>query len=168
MRNHATVKPTIRSTLQADQPALERIISAVELFPADMLGGMMAAYLAADGSAGEFWLTDDDGGPIGIAYCAPERLTDGTWNLLMIAVHPDKQRRGRGAAIIGAVERQVAARDGRIVLIETSGLGSFERQRALYKRLGYAEEARIRDFYEPGNDKVVFWKSLARLSEAAQ
>jgi ribosomal protein S18 acetylase RimI-like enzyme len=162
MRNHATVTPTIRSALQADQPALERIISAVELFPADMLGGMMAAYLAAHGSADEFWLTDDDGGPVGVAYCAPERLTDGTWNLLMIAVHPDKQRQGRGAALIGAVERQVAARDGRIVLVETSGLGSFEGQRALYKRLGYAEEARIRDFYEPGNDKVVFWKSLAR------
>lgn len=162
MRKHVTVTPTIRSALQADQPALERIISAVELFPADMLGGMMAAYLSADGSAGEFWLTDDDGVPVGVAYCAPERLTDGTWNLLMIAVHPDKQRQGRGAALIGAVERQVAARGGRIVLIETSGLGSFEGQRALYRRLGYAEEARIRDFYEPGNDKVVFWKSLAR------
>lgn len=148
--------------MQADLPALERIIGAVDLFPADMLGGMMAPYLADDGSAGEFWLIDDDGGPVGVTYCAPERLTDGTWNLLMIAVHPDKQRQGRGAALIGAVERQVTARNGRIVLIETSGLGSFEGQRALYKRLGYAEEARIRDFYEPGNDKVVFWKTLAR------
>lgn len=157
-----TATLTIRTALQADQPALERIIDAVELFPADMLGGMMAPYFAADGSAGEFWLTDDDGGPVSVAYCAPERLTDGTWNLLMIAVHPEKQRQGRGAALIGAVERQVAARDGRIVLVETSGLDSFEGQRALYKRLGYAEEARIRDFYEPGNDKVVFWKSLAR------
>jgi ribosomal protein S18 acetylase RimI-like enzyme len=162
MKNHATVSSTIRSALQADQPALERIISAVELFPADMLGGMMAAYLAADGSTSEFWLTDDDGGPVGVAYCAPERLTDGTWNLLMIAVHPDKQREGRGAALIGSVEQQVVERDGRIVLIETSGLGSFEGQRSLYKRLGYAEEARIRDFYEPGNDKIIFWKLLSR------
>lgn len=64
----------------------------------------------------------------------------------MIAVHPDKQRQGRGAALIGAVEQNVAERGGRIVLIETSGLGNFDGQRALYKRLGYAEEARIRDF----------------------
>lgn len=151
---------TIRPVSHADQPALGRIISAVELFPAEMLGGMIAPYLDGKGSAGEFWLTDDDGGPIGVAYCAPERMTDGTWNLLMIAVHPDKQRQGRGAALIAAVERQVAARDGRVVLIETSGLGSFEGQRTLYRRLGYAEEARIRDFYEPGNDKIIFWKAL--------
>jgi hypothetical protein len=80
MRNHVTVAPTIRASLQADQPALERIISAVELFPADVLGGMIAPYLAVDRSAGEVWLTDDDGGPVGVAYCAPERLTDGAWN----------------------------------------------------------------------------------------
>lgn len=164
MRHHLAVFATIRSALKDDQPALERIISAVELFPADMLGGMMAPYFAVDGSSGEFWLTDDDSGPVGVAYCAPERLTDGTWNLLMIAVHPDKQRQGRGAALIGAVEQKVAERGGRIVLIETSGLGSFDGQRALYKRLGYAEEARIRDFYEQGNDKIVFWKSIARQS----
>jgi ribosomal protein S18 acetylase RimI-like enzyme len=162
MRKHETNILKIRSALLVDQPALKRIIDAVELFPSDMLGDMMAPYLAAIGTAGEFWLTDDAGGPVGVAYCAPERLTNGTWNLLMIAVQPDKQRQGRGAALIDAVERQVADRNGRVVLIETSGLGSFEGQRALYKRLGYVEEARIRDFYEAGNDKVVFWKSLAR------
>lgn len=155
-------KPTIRLASRADQPAFERIISAVELFPASMLEEMMRPYFTTNEPAGEFWLTDEDGAPVGVAYCAPERLTDGTWNLLMIAVHPDKQRRGRGAALIGAVEQQVKARDGRIVLIETSGLGSFEGQRAFYKRLGYTQEARIRDFYEQDNDKVVFWKSLAR------
>jgi hypothetical protein len=25
---------------------------------------------------------------------------------------------------------------------------------------GYVEEARVRDFYEPGGDKIVFWKQL--------
>ena len=162
MKNKLTELSTIRAASHADLPALERIIGAVELFPAEMLGDMIAPYLASDATAGEFWLTDDEDGPVGVAYCAPERLTDGTWNLLMIAVHPDRQRQGRGAALIGEVERQVSQRGGRVVLIETSGLGSFEGQRALYKRLGYAEEARIRDFYERGNDKVVFWKSLAR------
>lgn len=162
MRTPPVDPPNIRAASHADQPALERIVRAVDLFPAEMLGGMIAPYLASQRSGGEIWLIDDDGEPAGVAYCAQERLTDGTWNLLMIAVHPDKQRQGRGAALIGAVERKVAERDGRVLLIETSGLGSFERQRALYKRLGYSEEARIRDFYEPGNDKIVFWKMLAR------
>jgi hypothetical protein len=47
---------------------------------------MLAASLAAgDGEAG-FWLTDDDHGPVGMAYCEPERMTVGTWNLQLIMI----------------------------------------------------------------------------------
>jgi hypothetical protein len=51
-----------------------------------VLGQMLAASLAAgDGEAG-FWLTDDDHGPVGMAYCEPERMTVGTWNLQLIMI----------------------------------------------------------------------------------
>ncbi|MEO1249198.1 MAG: GNAT family N-acetyltransferase, partial [Pseudomonadota bacterium] len=29
-----------------------------------------------------------------------------------------------------------------------------------YRRCGYVEEARIRDFWSAGDDKIVFWKAL--------
>ena len=45
-------------------------------------------------------------------------------------------------------------------LIETSGVPDFAAQRAFYAGLGYHEEARIRDFYAAGDDKIVFWKRL--------
>ena len=48
----------------------------------------------------------------------------------------------------------------RVLLVETMGTPAFERTRAFYRANGYAEEARIREFYEPGGDKVVFWKRL--------
>jgi hypothetical protein len=48
----------------------------------------------------------------------------------------------------------------RVLIIETSGVPSFEPTRAFYRNHGYAEEARIREFYGPGDDKVVFWKAL--------
>jgi ribosomal protein S18 acetylase RimI-like enzyme len=79
----------------------------------------------------------------------------------MIAVRPDRQRQGRGAALLRHVEQALAARDGRLLLVETSGLASFERTRAFYRKCGYDEEARIRDFYKAGEDKVVFRKALA-------
>jgi ribosomal protein S18 acetylase RimI-like enzyme len=63
--------------------------------------------------------------------------------------------------LLGHVEQALTARGGRLLLVETSGLPSFERTRAFYRKCGYEEEARIRDFYAAGVDKVVYRKALA-------
>ena len=44
--------------------------------------------------------------------------------------------------------------------VETSGTNEFTRTRNFYQLLGYENEARIRDYYDAGDDKVVFRKSL--------
>jgi ribosomal protein S18 acetylase RimI-like enzyme len=87
-------------------------------------------------------------------------MTEGTWNLLLVAVHPEQQGNGLGASLIREVEQELRDRDQMILLVETSGMPEFERTRGFYRRLDFAEEARIRDFYAPGDDKVVFWKRL--------
>jgi ribosomal protein S18 acetylase RimI-like enzyme len=103
--------------------------------------------------------------PVAVAYAALERMTSGTWNLYLIAVHPAYQRWGIGAALIHDVEGVLAARGARVLLVETSGPPAFARSRAFYRANGYEEEARIRDFYAAGEDKVVFRnrKALAAL-----
>jgi ribosomal protein S18 acetylase RimI-like enzyme len=55
----------------------------------------------------------------------------------------------------------LAKRGERILLVETSGLESFEYVRAFYRRSGYNEEARIREFYKTGDDKIIFRKALS-------
>lgn len=153
----------IRSTTSDDTAAILGLAVSSGLFPPDAtdeVAGVLASALNGDLGPDHVWLTDDDGGPVGVAYYAPERLTEGTWNLYMLAVRPDRQRQGRGAALVRHVERELAARGARLLLIETSGLGRFEQTRAFYRALGYDEEARIRDFYKAGDDKVVFRKAL--------
>lgn len=150
----------IRPTIAEDVPGLESVIDAVELFPSEMLAGMMEPYLSGAQTA-DHWLTFEDGVPHGVAYFVPERLTDRTWNLLLIAMHPDRQGKGHGAALLQSAEAKLTELGGRMLIIETSGLAGFEAQRGFYRRCGYEEEARIRDFYEAGNDKVVFRKVLA-------
>lgn len=153
----------IRPTAPEDTAAILDLAVSSGLFPPDAtaeVAGVLAGCLDGGMGPDHCWVTDDDGGPVGVAYYAPERMTDGTWNLYMIAVRPDRQRQGRGAALVRHVEQALAARGARILLVETSGLASFERTRAFYRKCGYGEEARIRDFYKAGDDKVVFRKAL--------
>ncbi len=49
----------------------------------------------------------------------------------------------------------------RLLLVETSGVAGFAGQRRFYRKLGFRREARIRDYYQAGDDKVVFAKSLS-------
>ncbi|MGV2830190.1 GNAT family N-acetyltransferase [Myxosarcina sp. GI1(2024)] len=107
-----------------------------------------------------FWIVYDDKGLVGVAYYAPEQYADGTWNLYFIAVHPSRQGEGIGKKILFYVEQTLAERGERLLLIETSGLPNFERTRAFYRTNGYDEEARIREFYKAGDDKIIFGKAL--------
>ena len=152
----------VRPATPEDVPVLKTIIDATGLFPSSMLDEMMADYFSNPAST-DVWLTDDANGLIGVAYYAPERLTEGTWNLYLLAIHPHQQGQGRGTAIMRHVEQVLSERGERVLLVETSGLPDFEYQRAFYRKCGYQEEARIRDFYTAGDDKVIFRKSLTTL-----
>ena len=116
----------IRPITPNDLPALKAVIDANDLFPSDMLDDMVASFVSGD-ATDDVWLTIDEGGPLAVAYCAPERMTHGTWNLYLIAVHPDYQGQGHGAALLRHVEHLLAAGGARLLLVETSGLPDFER-----------------------------------------
>jgi ribosomal protein S18 acetylase RimI-like enzyme len=150
---------TIRRLVPADLPAIKAVIDATGLFPSDMLDDMTRDYLAvSDGP--DIWLTVDLEGPAGVAYVAPERMTDGAWNLYLIAIDPGHQGRGHGSAVLRHVEGMLAARGARILLVETSGLPAFAATRAFYGANGYDAEGRIRDFYAAGDDKLIFRRAL--------
>ncbi|HEX8704660.1 MAG TPA: GNAT family N-acetyltransferase [Myxococcaceae bacterium] len=151
----------IRPVTPQDTVALMAVLDATGLFPGSVLEELLKDHFAGRSGDGHHWLTYDDDGPVGVAYYAPERMTQGTWNVYLMAVHPNCQGGGRGAALLAHMERTLAARGGRVVLVETSGLDSFERTRAFYRKCGYHQEARIREFYQAGEDKIVFWKKLA-------
>lgn len=149
----------IRPLEAKDISTIRAVIDATGMFPGDMIDDMAAPFL--DGNGGDdHWLVAEVGGPVAVAYFTTERMTEGTWNLLLIAVHPTMQSKGIGAAMMRKIEADLAARGARVLLVETSGLPEFARTRAFYLRDGYEEEARIRDFYQDGEDKIVFRRGL--------
>ena len=98
--------------------------------------------------------------PIGFAYWAPAEMTDRTWYLYWIAVRRDLQSLGSGARLLRACEADIRAAGGRLLLIETSSLPSYEPTRRFYAKHGYEPPAVIRDFYADGDDLLVFRKRL--------
>jgi ribosomal protein S18 acetylase RimI-like enzyme len=142
-----------------DLQAVSSILDGTELFPSEMLAEMAEPYLS--GSEPHIWLVaQTETNVLGFAYCEPERMTDGTYNLLAIAVEPTQQSSGIGQLLVGAVERASKALEVRVLLVETSSLPEYERTRAFYEQLGFHREAVIREFYAAGENKVVFWKQL--------
>lgn len=151
---------TIRAVVANDLPQLVELIDAVGLFSGQILPSMMADYLDGSAAKDQWLVAASHQFPAGLVYFVPERMTSGTWNMLLIAVDPRCQGTGIGTALVAEVERQLIQLGAHLLIVETSGLDGFGRTRAFYRRLGYNEEARIRDFYQTGEDKVVFCKKL--------
>lgn len=155
----------IRPTTPDDSAAIVALSVAAKMFAVnetDALSKVLADYFHGNLDDGHTWVTDEDECELcGVAYYAPTPFADRTWDLLMIAVRPDYQRRGRGTELIRHVEKALQTSGQRLLLVDTSGLPSYNYARAFYTKCGFEEEARIRDFYKAGEDKVVFRRLLA-------
>jgi len=101
-----------------------------------------------------------DGKIVGFACYGQRPLTEGTFDLYWIGVDGNQQGRGIGKILLREVEDQAHARGGRLLIAETEGKPAFEPTRGFYLSAGYALEARICDFYKPGEDLVIFTKRL--------
>lgn len=151
--------PIIKATSSDDIAGLQAVLDGTELFPSEMLPDMLAPALAGETEA--FWLTCHSGGEaVGLCYTVPEDLADGTWNMLALAVRPDMQGKRLGAALVKAAEQHLKDKAQRILIVDTSGTDDFALTRKFYTQNGYDEEARIRDFWAEGDDKVIFRKVL--------
>lgn len=87
-------------------------------------------------------------------------MTEGTYNLYAIAVYKELQGNGIGKQMMAYIETQLRNKGHRILIVETSGKPEFELTREFYIKCKYIKQAIIPDFYEDGDDKVVFWKKL--------
>jgi len=99
-----------------------------------------------------------DGIVCGFACFGQRPLTHGTYDLYWIAVDQRHHRQGIGEFLLKEVESRVCGQGGRLLIAETAGRSVFEPTRRFYLGSGYELEARIRDFYSPGDDLVIFTK----------
>ena len=110
-------------------------------------------------------IAEEENRPAGYILYGPVPLTEGTFDIYWIATDPVYQGKGVGQRLLKHAETDIENRSGRLICLETSSQGGYERTRKFYDRAGYVEAARIRDFYKPGDDRITYTKSLSRLKE---
>jgi GNAT superfamily N-acetyltransferase len=113
-----------------------------------------------DASGYYFVFAEVDGEVVGYASYGPIACTVGSFDLYWIAVDPRLQRGGVGQALAGVVESRVAQMGGRRIYVDTSGKPQYAPTRAFYERCGYHCDARLVDFYAPGDDRIIYAKEV--------
>lgn len=150
--------------IPSDAVSVERIVRETGFFrPAEVAVAveLVEERLAKGAASGyEFYFAEIAGDVVGYACYGPISVTEGSYDLYWIAVDPRIQKRGIGRALLSAVESQVQAAGGRRIYIETSGKTEYAPTQQFYRRCGYQLEATLADFYLPGDDKLVFVRSI--------
>lgn len=155
-----TLTKKIRPVVKSDINDLKIVVDSSELFPSEYLDEMTSDYFN-NPETQDIWFTCiDNDKPVAIGYCVPEKLTDGTYNVLAIGVNKDFQRQGIAREMMNYIEQFLQKSDGRILIVETSTDDAQIGARVFYENIGYKNIATIKDFWKDGEDKIVFWKRI--------
>jgi len=155
----------IRELLSRDRIAVHEMLVACGAFTAEEV--RVALDLVDEGLAcgsDESYLlfaAEVEGEVRGYVCIGRTPLTAATWHLYWICVHPRARRTGIGRALQIHVESSIRERGGERLVLETSSQPSYERARRFYEEGGYREVGRIRNFYKPNDDCIIFCKELA-------
>jgi ribosomal protein S18 acetylase RimI-like enzyme len=145
---------------QSHRGRLREILDATAVFRADEVTMALELFDEAVDGDYEFVGAFENESLVAYACFGATPGTDRTYDLYWIAVHPSAQRHGSGSQLLGEVERRLSERGARLLVVETSSRDEYARTRAFYSARGLREVARVRDFYAPSDDRVIYTKSL--------
>ncbi|EGJ50410.1 GNAT family N-acetyltransferase [Desulfocurvibacter africanus] len=97
---------------------------------------------------------------LGYACYGPSDADPTLIDLYWIAVRQSSRGSGLGAEILRRTEQRARDMGGGLLVAETSGRELYAPTRRFYERHGFFEAERVKDFYRPGDDKVVYHKRL--------
>jgi ribosomal protein S18 acetylase RimI-like enzyme len=155
----------IFTATESDRPQIQDITARAGVFSQeeiDSVPEMFNDYLVygTEGNGYHFIVYRDGEQVLGFAIYGRRDLAHGVFDLYWIAVDPNARRNGVGRALLTASEEAVRGLGGRIIIAETSGTAEYESTREFYVRMGYENEASIKDFYKPGDDLKIFVKRI--------
>ena len=159
------MRSSIRPLQEKDKDAIRSILHDAQMFRDDEIDvaiEVIDEYLD-NPEESDYWsfvAVDEKDRVAGFAVVGPNPITVGTYDLYWIAVDQSQQRKGVGRELVTHAENRVLENKGRLIIAETSSKPIYLRTRNFYKQQGYSELAQIRDYYDVGDDLIIFGKYL--------
>jgi D-alanine-D-alanine ligase len=161
----AEPRPFREIVTSKDRDELAAILRGTGFFSEAEVGialELIDAFLAEGTKSGyHFLVCEQDDALMGFSCYGPIPGTASSYDLYWIAVHRRYQRKGLGNVILEQTEARIRALGGTRVYAETSGRDLYHPTRSFYEGNGYAQEARIKNYYGPGDDQVIYGKILS-------
>ncbi|XUW99361.1 MAG: GNAT family N-acetyltransferase [Dehalogenimonas sp.] len=155
---------TYRELLVADRPAITEFLKRIPEFAPDELP--VAEEVLGDSldelhESGYYTIVAlKDGSPVGYVTYGNTPLSKGNWEIYWAAVNPSEQGQGIGQELMRQAEEGIKRHGGWQITLETSSTPLYEKTRRFHMKCGFKEIVRIPDFYDRGDDLVIFFKKL--------
>lgn len=130
----------------------DEVLVAVELVEERLAKGEASGYY--------FRLAESAGRLVAYSCFGPTPCTIGSYDLYWIVVGKEWQGRGLGLEVERVTASAIARAGGKRVYAETSGKDLYLPTRRFYLKAGYFAAATLPDFYDVGDDKVIYQKNL--------
>lgn len=131
----------------------EEELIALELMDAHLEKGPDSGYLF-------LFCQDESGRALGYTCYGHIPGTASSYDLYWIVVDKSSQRLGIGRQLLSKTEDEIRKMGGTRIYIETSSRELYRPTRSFYRNSDYREEAVLRDFYAPGDGKIIYMKEL--------
>ena len=147
-----------------DRPAITEFLKRIPEFAPDELPvaeEVLDDSLEESHESGYYTIVAvKDGTPVGYATYGNSPLSKGNWEIYWAAVDPSEQGHGIGRELMSRCESAIKQLGGWQITLETSSTPHYEHTRRFHMSCGFKELARIPDFYDRGDDLVIFFKKL--------
>ncbi len=132
----------------------------------DVAAELVEERLAKGAASGYyFYFAETDAVLAGYVCYGPTPCTIGSFDLYWIVVDKDFQGQGLGLSLAAMAEESARSMGGRRMYVDTSGRELYRPTQRFYVKAGYVEAARLSDFYDIGDDKIIFQKQIDHCRE---
>jgi ribosomal protein S18 acetylase RimI-like enzyme len=151
--------------LPTDAEEVRDVVASTGFFSADEIDvaeELILAHLATGPASGYLFVFAETsaGQVLGYACYGPVPCTARTFDLYWIAVRAEARGLGLGRALLVEVEQRLRCAGGGKLIAETSSREQYAPTRGFYQACGFREEARIGDYYAPGEDILYYTKII--------